>query len=97
MPDMSWLSATLEVSWRSEVDLRSDHSVIGITIQGSRYRAVLETARVTDWVKMRKFTQEQEEASEGYSGEAERQQTYTEWARDQKTALQEFTQEIATA
>lgn len=96
-PDLSWLSGTLDVSWRSEeVDLGSDHSVIGITIRGSRYRAVLGTARITDWDKMRKFTQEQEEASEEESGRAETQQTYTEWSRDQKKTLQKFTQEIAT-
>ncbi|KAH7981359.1 hypothetical protein HPB49_023342 [Dermacentor silvarum] len=45
---------------------------------------------------MRKFTQEQEEASEEESGQAERKQTYTEWARDQTKALQNFTQEIET-
>ncbi|KAK8782309.1 hypothetical protein V5799_016352 [Amblyomma americanum] len=78
-PDLSGLSGTLDVSWRSEeVDLKSDHSVIGITIRGSRYRAVLGTARITDWDKMRKFTQEQEEVSEEESGQAETQQTYTE-------------------
>ncbi|KAH7959489.1 hypothetical protein HPB49_011458 [Dermacentor silvarum] len=95
-PDLSWLSGTLDVSWRCEVNLRSDHSVIGITIRGSRYRAMLGTARITDWDKVRKFTQEQEEASEKESGQAERKQTYTEWARDQTKALQKFTQEIAT-
>ncbi|KAK8782289.1 hypothetical protein V5799_016372 [Amblyomma americanum] len=64
-PDLSWLSGTLDDSWRREaVDLGSDRSVIVITIRGSRYRALLETARTTDWDKMRKFTQEQEEASE---------------------------------
>ncbi|KAL1478961.1 hypothetical protein MTO96_015954 [Rhipicephalus appendiculatus] len=45
---------------------------------------------------MRKFTQEQEEASEKELEQAERKQTYTEWARDQQKALQKFTQEIAT-
>ncbi|KAH7974163.1 hypothetical protein HPB49_010784 [Dermacentor silvarum] len=54
------------------------------------------TVRITDWDKMRKFTQEQEEASEEELGQAERKQTYTEWARDQMKALQKFTQEIAT-
>ncbi|KAK8770939.1 hypothetical protein V5799_025817 [Amblyomma americanum] len=93
-PDLAWLSGTLDVSWRSEeVDLGSHHSVIGITIRGSRYRAVLGTAWITDWDKMRKFTQEQE-ASEEESGQAEAQQTYAEWARDQKKALKQFTQEI---
>ncbi|KAH7949554.1 hypothetical protein HPB49_012168 [Dermacentor silvarum] len=59
-----------DVSWRcEEVDLGSDHSVISITIRGSRYRAVLGRARITDWVKMRKFTQEQEEASEEELGQ----------------------------
>ncbi|KAH7981810.1 hypothetical protein HPB52_001165 [Rhipicephalus sanguineus] len=96
-PDLTWSSGTLNVTWRNEdVDLGSDHSVIGITIRGSRYWAVLGTARITDWDKMRKFTQEQEEASEKESEQAERKQTYTEWARDQKKALQKFTQEIAT-
>ncbi|KAH7980510.1 hypothetical protein HPB49_016809 [Dermacentor silvarum] len=96
-PDLSWLSGTLDVSWRcEEVDLGSDLSVISITIRGSRYRAVLGRARITDWDKMRKFTQEQEEASEEELGQAERKQTYTEWARDQMKALQKFTQEIAT-
>nr|XP_050040761.1 uncharacterized protein LOC126537714 [Dermacentor andersoni] len=95
-PDLSWLSGTLDVSWRSEeVDLGSDHSVIGIMIRGSRYRAMLGTARITDWDKMRKFTQGQEEASEEQSGQAETQRTYTEWARDRKKALDKFTQEIA--
>ncbi|KAK8766978.1 hypothetical protein V5799_006239 [Amblyomma americanum] len=48
-PDLSWLWGTLDVSSRSEeVDLRSDHSVIGITIRGSRFRAVLGTVRMTD-------------------------------------------------
>ncbi|KAK8773841.1 hypothetical protein V5799_011626 [Amblyomma americanum] len=56
-PDLSWLSGTLDVSWRREaVDLESDQSVIGITIRGSRYRAVLGTAQITDWDKVRKFT-----------------------------------------
>ncbi|KAH7979649.1 hypothetical protein HPB49_010309 [Dermacentor silvarum] len=51
-PDLSWLSGTLDVSWRCEdVDLGSDHSVISITIRGSRYRAVLGTARITDWAR----------------------------------------------
>lgn len=82
-PDLSWLSGTLDVSWRcEEMDLGSDHSVIGITIRGSRYRAVLGTARITDWDKMRKFTQEQEEASEEELGQAEKKQTYTELVRD---------------
>ncbi|KAH7978987.1 hypothetical protein HPB49_007685 [Dermacentor silvarum] len=88
-PDLSWLSGTLGISWRcEEVYLGSDHSVIGLTIRGSRYRAVLGTARMTDWDKMRKFTKEQENASEEESGQAERKQTYIEWARDQKKALQ---------
>ncbi|XP_075534946.1 uncharacterized protein LOC142570447 [Dermacentor variabilis] len=96
-PDLSWLSGTLDVSWRShEVDLGSDHSVIGITIRGSRYRAVLGTARITDWDKIRKFTQEQEKVSEEESGQAETQRTYTVWARDQKMTLDKFTQEIGT-
>ncbi|KAL1478962.1 hypothetical protein MTO96_015954 [Rhipicephalus appendiculatus] len=96
-PDLTWSAGTLDVTWRNEdVDLGSDHSVIGITIRGSRYRAVLGTARITDWDKMRKFTQEQEEASEKELEQAERKQTYTEWARDQQKALQKFTQEIAT-
>ncbi|XP_077552077.1 uncharacterized protein LOC144166425 [Haemaphysalis longicornis] len=95
-PDLSWLSGTLDVTWRSEeADLGSDHSVIRITIRGSRYRAVLGTARITDWDKMRKYTQEQDAAAEEEPAQAERKQTYTEWARDQKQALQKFTQEIA--
>ncbi|KAH7937456.1 hypothetical protein HPB49_012516 [Dermacentor silvarum] len=60
-PDLSWLSGTLDVSWRCEVDLGSDHSVIGIMIRSFRYRAVLGTARITDWDKkkaLQKFTQE---------------------------------------
>ncbi|KAK8766980.1 hypothetical protein V5799_006241 [Amblyomma americanum] len=86
-PDLSWLSSTLDVSWRREgVYLGSDHSVIGITIRGSRYRAVLGTAQIKDWDKMRKFTQEQE-APEEESGQAETQCTCTEWARDQKNVL----------
>ncbi|XP_077535785.1 uncharacterized protein LOC144148061 [Haemaphysalis longicornis] len=96
-PDLSWLSGTLDVTWRSEeADLGSDHSVIRITIRGSRYRAVLGTARITDWDKMRKYTQEQDAAAEEEPAQAERKQTYTEWARDQKQVLQKFTQEIAT-
>ncbi|KAH7953687.1 hypothetical protein HPB49_011218 [Dermacentor silvarum] len=48
-PDLSWLSGTRDVSWRcEEVELGSDHSLIGITIRGSRYQAVLGTARITD-------------------------------------------------
>ncbi|KAK8786265.1 hypothetical protein V5799_023959, partial [Amblyomma americanum] len=96
-PELSWLSGTLDVSWRSEeVDLGSDHSEIGITVRGSRYRAVLGTARITNWDKMRKFTQEQEEAPEEESEQAEIHQTYAEWASDQKKALEKFTQEITT-
>ncbi|KAK8783214.1 hypothetical protein V5799_015445, partial [Amblyomma americanum] len=96
LPDLSWLSGTLAVSWKSEeVDLGSDHSVIGIKIRGSRYRAVLGTAWITDWNKMRKLAQEQEEASKEESEQAEIQKTYAEWARDQKKALEKFTQEIA--
>ncbi|KAL1483400.1 hypothetical protein MTO96_033224 [Rhipicephalus appendiculatus] len=88
-PDLTWSSGTLDITWRNEdVDLGSDHSVFGITIRGSRYRVVLGTARITDWDKMRKFTQEQEEASEKESEQAERKETYTEWARDQQKALQ---------
>ncbi|KAH7931921.1 hypothetical protein HPB51_029603 [Rhipicephalus microplus] len=88
---------TLDVTWAKEDEgLGSDHSVIDITIRGSRYRAVLGKARITDWDKMKKFTQEQEEAYEEESKLSERKQTYTEWARDQKKALQKFTQEIAT-
>ncbi|KAH7943479.1 hypothetical protein HPB52_008886 [Rhipicephalus sanguineus] len=95
-PDLSWLSGGLDAAWRNEdVDLGSDHSVIGIIIKGPQYRAVLGTARVTDWDKMRKDTQEAEEASEN-DVEADRKQTYAEWARDQKKALEKFTQEITT-
>ncbi|XP_077548311.1 uncharacterized protein LOC144161527 [Haemaphysalis longicornis] len=95
-PDLSWLSGALDVSWRNEdVDLGSDHSVIGITIKGPQYRAMLGTARVTDWGKMRKYTHEIEEASEN-DKKADRKQTYAEWARDQKMALEKFTQEITT-
>ncbi|KAK8783505.1 hypothetical protein V5799_010129 [Amblyomma americanum] len=95
-PDFSWLSGTLDVSWRSEeVHLGSNHSMIGTTIRGSLYRDVLGTARIADW-DMRKCTQEQEEVYEEESEQAETQQIYTEWARDQKKALQKFTQEIAT-
>ncbi|KAL1481101.1 hypothetical protein MTO96_050465 [Rhipicephalus appendiculatus] len=46
---------------------------------------------------MRKLTQRQEDASEEESEQAERKQTYTEMAMDQKKALQKFTQEIATS
>ncbi|KAH7982731.1 hypothetical protein HPB52_006906 [Rhipicephalus sanguineus] len=95
-PDLSWLSGGLDAAWRNEdVDLGSDHSVIGIIIKGPHYRTVLGTARVTDWDKMRKYTQEAEEASEN-DLEADRKQTYAEWARDQKKALEKFTQEITT-
>lgn len=95
-PDLSWLSGGLDAAWRNEdVDLGSDHSAIGIIIKGSQYRAVLGTARVTDWDKMRKDTQEAEEASEN-DVEADRKQTYAEWARDQIKALEKFTQEITT-
>ncbi|KAL1454755.1 hypothetical protein MTO96_043675 [Rhipicephalus appendiculatus] len=39
-PDLTRSSGTLDVTWGNEdVDLGSDHSVIGITIRGSRYRA----------------------------------------------------------
>ncbi|KAL3250386.1 hypothetical protein MRX96_055528 [Rhipicephalus microplus] len=54
-----------------DVDLGSDHSVIGITIRGSRYRAVLGKARIMDWDKMTKFTQEQEEAFEEETNSSE--------------------------
>ncbi|KAL1436842.1 hypothetical protein MTO96_049242 [Rhipicephalus appendiculatus] len=95
-PDLSWLSGALDASWRNEdVDLGSDHSVISIIIKGPQYRAVLGTARVTDWDKMRKYTREAEEASEN-DEEDDRKQTYAEWARDQKKALEKFTQEITT-
>ncbi|KAL3190585.1 hypothetical protein MRX96_019688 [Rhipicephalus microplus] len=88
-PDLTWLSGTLDVTWaREDVDLGPDHSVIGITIRGSRYRAVLEKPRITDWDKMRKFTQEQEEAFDEESNSSERKQTYTEWARDQNKTPQ---------
>ncbi|KAL1476386.1 hypothetical protein MTO96_036546 [Rhipicephalus appendiculatus] len=95
-PDLSWLSGALDASWRNEdVDLGSDHSVISIVIKGPQYRAVLGTARVTDWDKMRKYTREAEEASEN-DEEDDRKQTYAEWARGQKKALEKFTQEITT-
>ncbi|KAL1482911.1 hypothetical protein MTO96_050280 [Rhipicephalus appendiculatus] len=91
-----WLSGALDAAWRNEdVDRGSDHSVIGITIKGPQYRAVLGTARVTDWNKMRKYTQEAEKASKN-DEEAERKQTYAEWTKDQKNALEKFTQEITT-
>ncbi|KAL1416431.1 hypothetical protein MTO96_000713 [Rhipicephalus appendiculatus] len=44
---------------------------------------------------MRKYTREAEEASEN-DEEDDRKQTYAEWARDQKKALEKFTQEITT-
>ncbi|KAL1449356.1 hypothetical protein MTO96_006352 [Rhipicephalus appendiculatus] len=97
-PELSWSSSKLDVTWINEdVDLGCDHSVIGITIRDSRYRAVLRTMWITDWDKMRKSTQGQEEASEEESEQNERKQTYTEWARNQKKALQKFTQEIGPA
>ncbi|KAL3257600.1 hypothetical protein MRX96_017054 [Rhipicephalus microplus] len=97
-PELTWLSDTLDVTWTKEdADLWSDHSVIGITIRGSRYQAVLGKARITDWDQMRNFIQNQEEASEEESKRYERKQTYIEWARDQKKALQKLTQEIATS
>ncbi|KAH7967834.1 hypothetical protein HPB52_002905 [Rhipicephalus sanguineus] len=71
-PDLSWLSGTLDVTWRNEVDLESFHSVICITIRGSRYRVVLGTAMITEWDKMKKFMQEQEEASEEDLEQAEK-------------------------
>ncbi|KAL3243079.1 hypothetical protein MRX96_020752 [Rhipicephalus microplus] len=96
-PDLTWLSGTLDLTWtKKDVDLGSDHSVTGIMIRGFRYPAVLGKARVTDCGSMRKFTQEQEEASEEESKLSERKQTYTEWVRDEKKALEKFTQEIAT-
>ncbi|KAL3247565.1 hypothetical protein MRX96_056992 [Rhipicephalus microplus] len=77
--DLTWLSGTLDVtSTKEDVDLGSDHSVIGITTRGSRYLAVLGKARITDWDNMRKFTQEQEEVSEEESKPSERKQTYAE-------------------
>ncbi|KAH8037184.1 hypothetical protein HPB51_008866 [Rhipicephalus microplus] len=45
---------------------------------------------------MRKFTQEQEEASEEELKPSERKQAYTEWATDQKKALRQFTRKITT-
>ncbi|KAH7935631.1 hypothetical protein HPB52_025366 [Rhipicephalus sanguineus] len=95
-PALSWLSGGLDAAWRNEdVDLGSDHSVPSIIIKGPQYRDVLGTARVTDWDKMRKYTQGAEEASEN-DVEADRKQTYAEWARDQKKALEKLTQEITT-
>ncbi|KAL3184458.1 hypothetical protein MRX96_031750 [Rhipicephalus microplus] len=54
-PDLTWPLGTLDATWTKEdVDLGSDHSVIGITIRGSRYRAVLGKTHITDRDKMRK-------------------------------------------
>ncbi|XP_077528391.1 uncharacterized protein LOC144140064 [Haemaphysalis longicornis] len=95
-PDLSWLSGSLDVTWKCEdEDLGSDHSIITITIRGPNFQAKLGKVRITDWDKMRKYTQQEDVEEEPDDGIAEGQ-SYKEWADKQKQALEKFTQTITT-
>ncbi|XP_077534500.1 uncharacterized protein LOC144146420 [Haemaphysalis longicornis] len=77
--DLSWLAGSLDASWRcEEVDLGSDHSIISITVRGPCFRAELGKARITDWDKIRKFTQEDEDATGEDAGRDYKIQSYEE-------------------
>lgn len=93
-PDLSWLSGMLDISWKCEdEDLSSDHTIITLTIRGPDFRAKLGAARITDWDKMRAYTQDGEDADEGDPHDTF---SYKTWAKKQKKILDKFTQEIAT-
>ncbi|KAH9366002.1 hypothetical protein HPB48_009138 [Haemaphysalis longicornis] len=80
-----------------EVDLGWDHRIIRITVRGPRLRAELGKSQSTDWDKVRKFTQEDEDATDEDAGREYKTQSYEDWARNQKEVLQKFTREIATS
>lgn len=81
-PDLSWLSGSLDVTWKCEdEDLGSDHSIVTLTIRGPDFRTKLGTAHITDWDKMRTYTQHEVEE------ETPPDSTYKEWADKQKTSL----------
>ncbi|KAH7940588.1 hypothetical protein HPB49_002341 [Dermacentor silvarum] len=84
----------LDISWKCEdVDLGSDHTIITLTIRGPDFRAKLGAARITDWDKMRAYTQQDgEDADEGDPHDT----SYKTWAKKQMKILDKFTQEIAT-
>ncbi|XP_049518462.1 uncharacterized protein LOC125943333 [Dermacentor silvarum] len=93
-PDLSWLSGMLDISWKCEdLDLGSDHTIATLTIRGPDFRAKLGAARITDWDKMRAYTQQDgEDADEGDPHDT----SYKTWAKKQKKIRDKFTQEIAT-
>ncbi|KAH7973922.1 hypothetical protein HPB49_007076 [Dermacentor silvarum] len=76
------LSGMLDISWKCEdVDLGSDHTIITLTIRGPDFRAKLGAARITDWDKMRAYTQHDgEDADEGDPHDT----SYKTWAKKQK-------------
>lgn len=89
-PDLSWMAGSLEVAWRNEdVDLGSDHSIISITIKGPRFRAAFGKARITDWDRMRKHADEENETSEENAEDADikRRQNGRESKRSRSTDL----------
>ncbi|KAH7958947.1 hypothetical protein HPB49_006815 [Dermacentor silvarum] len=92
--DLSWLSGMLDISWKCEdEDLGSDHTIITFTIRGPDFRAKLEAARITDWDKMRAYTQQDgEDADQGDPHDT----SYKAWAKKRKKIPEKFTQEIAT-
>ncbi|KAH9378972.1 hypothetical protein HPB48_019449 [Haemaphysalis longicornis] len=75
-------------------DLRSKHTIIGIEITRPRFCAALIRARITDWDKLRKYTDEASLYLENKGEHKEDKQTYVEWARDQRTGLAKFTQVV---
>lgn len=97
-PDLTWASGPLEIAWRcEEVDFGSDHKIISLEVHGPQYKAVFGKARITDWDKMRKYTQERNKEHEQQEGDAETyEEVYEEWAQRQLATLRKFTQEITT-
>ncbi|XP_077552083.1 uncharacterized protein LOC144166431 [Haemaphysalis longicornis] len=95
VPDLLWLAGTLDATWRNEdVRLGSDHDILSVTIRGPKFRAEIGTVRITDWDRICKCGAEAAESSTEAQESSGR--PYAEWAREQKAALDKFTETVAT-
>lgn len=61
-PDLSLLRGDLDLTWQNKgTNLGSDHDIICLTIRGPNFKVKLGQARITDWDRLRKRMETEEE------------------------------------